>query len=166
MIDFVTIPEDRIKLLKDNSSLYNRKLRNFFDVKISTNDEVEIDGEDSFEVMRTKEVVKAFGRGFEFEDALDLVDEDYILEIINISDFSGKSRNRKLELKGRVIGADGKSKKIIEKHSGAKIVVYGKTVSIIGKWENVNLAKQAVEMLLSGSKHSTVFRFLEERGIV
>ena len=167
MKEFVAIPEERIKILRDKRSLYTRKLRNFFDVQIWVRgDEVEIDGEDSLQVVRTKEILKAFGRGFEFEDALDLADEDFILEIINTSEFSGKSKNRQMELKGRVIGAEGKSKDIIEKYSGAKMVVHGKTVSIIGRWENVRVAKEAVEMLLSGAKHATVFMFLEEKRVV
>jgi ribosomal RNA assembly protein len=165
MIESILIPEDRMEKLKDKRLEYNRKLANFFDAKISVNDEVEIEGDDPLAVMRSKEIVKAFGRGFDFEDALDLVDEDYLLEVISTSDFN-KSRKRQIELKGRVIGSQGKSKNIIEKYSGAKIAVYGKTVSIIGKWDNIKLAREAVEMLLSGSRHSTVFKFLEERKIV
>ncbi len=166
MIEFVVIPEERMRLLRESRLVFNRKLRDFFDVKISVNDEVEIEGDEPLTVMRTKEVMKAFGRGFDFEDALDLVDEDYMLEMMVMTEFSGKSRNRRIVLKGRVIGSGGKSKKIIEKYSGAKIVVYGKTVSIIGKWENVRLAREAVGMLLRGAKHTTVFRMLEERKIV
>jgi ribosomal RNA assembly protein len=47
--------------------------------------------------------------------------------------------------------------------TGVKIVVYGKTVSLIGELEKVNLVKRAVEMLLSGSLHSTVYRLLEKQ---
>lgn len=166
MIDFVAIPEERMELLKEKLSFYNRKLANFFDVRISTNDDVEIDGGNSLEVARAKEIVTAFGRGFEFEDALDLVDESYVLEIVNTKEFSGKSRKRRVELKGRVIGRDGRSKDVIEKYSGAKIVVYGKTVGIIGKWDSVRLAKEAVEMLLAGAKHTSVFKLLEEKRVV
>lgn len=167
MIDFVAIPEDRLRTLREGKLVFNRKLRDFLDVKFSVAEEdVEIEGEDPLAVMRTKDIIKAYGRGFEFEDALDLVDEDYILEIFNMSEFSGKSRNRQIVLKGRVIGARGKAKKMIEKYSGAKMVVYGKTVSLIGRWDNVRLAREAVELLLGGAKHSGVFKMLEERKIV
>lgn len=165
MMEFVAIPEDRIKILRENILVYNRKLRSFLDVKVSLNEDVEIDGEDALAVMRAKEVMRAFGRGFEFEDALLLVDEEYILEVLNVSDFA-KSRNRQVVLKGRIIGTESKVKKLIEKCSGAKIAVYGKTVSIIGKWENLRVAREAVEIILSGSRHSTVFMFLKERKVV
>lgn len=164
-MEFVAIPEDRMKILRENILVYNRKLRSFLDVKVSLNEDVEIDGVDALAVMRTKEIVRAFGRGFEFEDALLLVDEEYILEVLNVSDFA-KSRNRQVVLKGRIIGTESKVKKLIEKCSGAKIAVYGKTVSIIGKWENLRVAREAVEIILSGSRHSTVFMFLKERKVV
>lgn len=164
-MEFVAIPEDRMKILRENILVYNRKLGDFLDVKVSLNEDVEIDGEDALAVMRAKEVVRAFGRGFEFEDALLLVDEEYILEVLNVSDFA-KSRNRQVVLKGRIIGTESKVKKLIEKCSGAKIAVYGKTVSIIGKWENLRVAREAVEIILGGSRHSTVFMFLKERKIV
>ncbi len=166
MTEFVVVPEEKLKILRDKRMLYNRKLRDFLDVTFSVGDDVEIEGDDNFAVLRAKEVIKAFARGFSFNDALDLVAEDYILDVMTTTDYAGKSRNRQEVMRGRVIGSEGKSKAIIEKYSGAKIAVSGKTVSIIGRWENVALAKEAVEMLLRGAKHTTVFKMLEERKIV
>lgn len=167
MIEFVLIPETRLKILRDKRLLYNRKLMDFFEVKIdASGEEVEIEGEDSLNVMRTKDIVRAFGRGFDWEDALDLVDDDYMLDVIDTTQYTGKSRNRQIVLKGRVIGAQGRSKSLIEKYSGAKIAVSGKTVSIIGKWENVRVAREAIKQLLGGAKHAGVFKTLEDRKVV
>jgi len=167
MIEFVLIPEERLKIFRDKRLLYTRRLRDFLDVKMWAADNVvEIEGEDAMTVMRAKEIVRAFGRGFDWNDALDLVDDEYMLDVINMTDFAGKSRNRQIVLRGRVIGTDGKSKDIIEKYSGAKVAVHGKTVSIIGKWENVKVARDAIKALLSGAKHAGVFKTLEERKIV
>ena len=44
-----------------------------------------------------------------------------------------------------------------------KITVYGKTIGIIGKWDGMRIAKEAIQMLLSGSSHSNVYRFLEQQ---
>jgi ribosomal RNA assembly protein len=112
-----------------------------------------------------KEVIKAFGRGFDFETSLNLLDEDYFLDILDVKPFTGKSRNRQIILKGRVIGSKGKTKSIIEKYSDAKIVIYGKSVSIVGKAKNVRLAREAIEMLLNGADHSSVYRFLEKERV-
>ena len=160
MIDFVKIPEDRLKFFKRQK--YGEKLEKLTGCKIRGNEEISIEAEDSILLMRIKDVIKAFGRGFDFDEALNLLDEQYCLETINIKDFSRKSKERMIVMKGRVIGTEGKAKRLIEKQTNVKIAIYGKTVSIIGKWEDVQKAKQAIESLLQGRKHSTVFRSLME----
>ena len=166
MIDFVTIPEEKINILRDKRSAYLRKLKDFLDVNFEVTDQVEIESEDGFALLRTKEIIKAFGRGFPWDDCLNLVDDEYSLEIIDTTEFAGKSKNRQTELKSRVIGTEGKSKNIIEKYSGTKVAVYGKTVSIIGKWDSIQVAKKAVEMILNGSKHGSVFKYLEDNRVL
>jgi len=161
MMDFIAIPEERMRVLKRNKKLVE-KLEKLSGIKVKLNEEIRIEGEDPITLMRTKLVIKAFGRGFDLDVALNLLDESYYLEIIQIKDFSGKSRSRLVTLRGRVIGTGGKTKRIIERYANVKISIYGKTISIIGKWENVKIAKEAIEMLLSGSLHSTVYRFLEK----
>ena len=161
MIDFVSIPELRMKKLRRSKGDI-KKLKELTDVKIKLGEDVSIKCEDSIQLMRVKEVIKAFGRGFDFEDALYLLDDAYGLCVIEIKDFSGKSSNRMNELRGRVIGREGKSKNIIERLADARISIYGKTISIIGKWETIDIVRQAVSMLLDGRKHGNVYKFLEE----
>jgi ribosomal RNA assembly protein len=161
MIDMIKIPEERMKFFKNNLEL-KKKLENSSMTKIGIDDDViTVECEDALKIMQTILVLKAFGRGFDFEDALDMLDEENYLEIVEIKDYSGKSRQRLQTLKGRVIGTAGKTKKMIEQYAEVKVAVYGKTVCMIGKWDKVTLAKQAVEMLLSGSLHNTVYRFLQ-----
>jgi len=163
MKDFVAIPEQRMKILRSDKKLVE-KLEELADVKIKLGEDgdVEIECDDSLLLMRVKSVVKAFGRGFDFEDALYLLDEAYELCIIDVKDFAGKSSKRLNELRGRVIGREGKAKNIIEKLAGVKLSIYGKTISIIGKWDGVECGRQAVRMLLEGRKHGNVYKFLEE----
>lgn len=160
MIDFVGIPEVRLKKLR-RSRKDIKQLEELSEASISVRDSVEIDCENPLKMLALKNVLKAFGRGFDMEDALYLLDDSYELSIIEASEFA-KSSNRISEIKGRVIGRAGKTKNIIEKLTDVKISIYGKTISIIGLWENVQLANKAVCMLLEGSKHGVVYKFLEE----
>jgi ribosomal RNA assembly protein len=41
--------------------------------------------------------------------------------------------------------------------------VYGNTVSLIGNSISLPIAKNAIEMLLHGSEHSTVYHYLESQ---
>jgi len=161
MIDFIAIPEERIRILRKDEK-WREHLKKFVDVQVELNEGIGLSGEDAIQVIRVKEVFKAFGRGFDFDVALNLLDEEYMLDIIDIQSYVGKSRSRQITLKGRIIGTRGKMKRMIEKHAEVKIAVYGKTISIIGKWNNIRIAREAIEMLLTGSMHNTVYRFLEK----
>ena len=76
MKDWVRIPEERMKILKKNEE-WIEELENLAGCKIELNEEVSIESEDPLKILRIKEVIKAFGRGFSFKDALSLLDEDY-----------------------------------------------------------------------------------------
>ncbi len=158
MKDFVRIPDERMRLLKADPRI-QKKLKDFCECDFTYDDDVGIESDDPLKNFRVKDVVKAFGRGFDIDVALNLLDEQFYLEVIELG---GKSKDRILVLKGRVIGREGRTKKIIEKISEAKISIYGKTISIVGRWDEVQIAKEAIELILSGSKHSTVYGFLKE----
>jgi ribosomal RNA assembly protein len=162
MIDYIAIPEERLEILR-KATKWREQFEKFSDVKIDVNDEIKIEGDDAITLLRVKDVFRAFGRGFEFNDALNLLDEEYTIEVVDVKGFAGKSRERQIELKGRVIGTAGRTKKMIEKYSGAKIAIYGKTISVVGKWEEVQIAKEAIGMFLNGAMHTTVYRFLESK---
>lgn len=161
MKDFVRIPEERLKKLKDSQKI-KEQLEKITESKIEIGEEVSIECEDPLMLLRIKMVIQAFGRGFDLNDAMDLLDEDYHLETIDLRDYAGKSQTRIQTLKGRVIGSEGKTRNMIEKYTQSKISIYGKTISIIGRWDNFRIAKKAVEILLGGSMHTTVYRFLQE----
>ena len=161
MIDVISIPEERAKLLRKNKK-FLEFIEESCNVKISVKEnEIWMDG-DPIEILRIKEVFRAFGRGFSWNDSLNLLDENYFLEIINVKDYA-KSRNRIIELKGRVIGTKGKIKRIIERETNTKISIYGKTISIIGKIKNVRTASKVIRAILEGKKHGTALKILEEK---
>lgn len=119
--------------------------------------------EDPLAVWKTKSIVKAIGRGFNPESALKLKEDDVYLEIINLTEYVGKSKKALARQKGRIIGKEGRTRQIIIEMASVSLSVYGKTVGIIGDLENVMVAKEAVEMILSGSRHKSVYGFLESR---
>jgi ribosomal RNA assembly protein len=111
--------------------------------------------------LKARDVVLAIGRGFSEDKAMKLLEDDVFLRIFDIKDFA-HSRNRRVQLKGRVIGTGGKTRRLIEELTGASISVYGHTVAIIGSPLQLDIASRAVEMLLQGSEHASVYRYLEK----
>ncbi len=160
------IPVDRIAVLIGKNGETKRKIEMKMHVALevhSDEGDVFVHGEDSVAVYETLNIIKAIARGFNPEIAELLCDEEYSFELVSISDFSGNSQKKLLRLRGRVIGQEGKSRKMIESLTESYISVYGKTIGIIGKVEAVAMARQAVEMLLEGAPHGNVYKWLEDK---
>lgn len=157
------IPKDRIAVLIGAKGKTKRRIEQETKTDIvidSEEGEITVSGEDGVLLYTAQQVVKAIARGFNPKVALRLLKQDYAYELITIRDFHPKQEHQ-VRLKGRVIGQGGKSRRVIEDLTESNISVYGKTVGIIAPTEMIGLAKRAVEMLLDGSNHSTVFRWLE-----
>ncbi|BES81560.1 KH domain-containing protein [Pyrodictium abyssi] len=114
-----------------------------------------------FMVMKAQEIVRAIAYGFSPERAMRLLDDDQILVVVDLKQYVGDAPNHLQRVKGRIIGEKGKARKTIEEMTGTYISVYDNYVAIIGDFETANIAKQAIEMLIQGRQHSTVYRFLE-----
>jgi ribosomal RNA assembly protein len=167
---YVSVPVDRVGALIGQKGEVKKRVEELSGVKILVNSdtgEVSIDessAEEPVNVLKVKDFVKAVGRGFSDERAMRLFrDEEVYLEVIDIREFSGKSRTRIQQVKGRLIGSKGKTRRLIEELTGAILSIYGNTVSIIGDAVQFDIAKRAVVMVLKGSEHSTVYRFLERK---
>src|SRR5437773_1521355 len=91
-----------------------------------------------------------------------LLDEDAYLEVLDIKDFA-HSKNRVAQIRARLIGTRGKTRRIIEELTGVDVSVWGHTIALIGGTFEMVIARDAVIMLLRGSEHKTVYRFLERK---
>ena len=161
--EFAKIPSQRIAVLIGKKGETKKDLEKQTKTKInidSDSGEVVIQGKDAFQVHLTSNTVKAISRGFSPEHAFLLLQENYYFDLIDLKDELGKSEKEINLKKSRVIGSQGKTRKIIEKETGCFVSVYGKTIALIGKAEEINFAKQAIEMLLKGKTHKTVYKFL------
>jgi len=75
----------------------------------------------------------------------------------------GRSLSDLERLKGRIIGQEGKTRRIIEELTDADVSVYGHTISIIADADEMDIAREAIQMLLKGRQHSSVYRFLHRK---
>ena len=114
-------------------------------------------------VLKAKDVVSAIARGFQPERAYRLFDEDMVLDILDLRELFGKSESDIQRVKGRIIGRDGKSRRIIEEVTQADLSIYGHTVSIIGNYDGASLAREGLELLIKGRQHTTVYQYLRNK---
>ena len=168
---FVKVPRERIGALIGSDG----RVKENVEAKLSV--ELQIDSqtgdvtitlsptaEDPSVLFRAKEVIIAIGRGFSPERAFKLLHDDTaVLKIIDLRDIVGKSPSEMKRLKGRIIGKEGKTRKIIEELTDASISVHGHTISIIGDADQAEVASEAIQMLIRGSQHRTVYGFLHRK---
>ncbi len=112
-----------------------------------------------------EQVVKAVVYGFEQKHAFKLFSDDYFIEAIDLS-LAFRRREKNIErAKARIIGEGGKVRKKLEELSGTFIKVSNNThnVSIIGTFEYLRNAKEAIMRILEGAPHESVYRFLESK---
>jgi ribosomal RNA assembly protein len=168
---YVKIPGDRIGALVGPNGTVKAIIERKLSIDLNVDSEtgtVEITlpptAEDPTVLFRAKEVVTAIGRGFAPEHAFRLLDnEEIVFDVIDLRETVGRSPSDLKRLKGRVIGKEGKTRRIVEELSEANISVYGHTISIIGYPDQATIAREALSMLLRGSLHGTVYRFLHKK---
>jgi ribosomal RNA assembly protein len=159
----VKIPSERVPVIIGKNGEVKREIesRGKVKMKVDSEGEVEIEGENSVDEWKTAEVVKAVGRGFSPDKAFRLFSDDFYLKIIDLKQIFGSDKEI-TRYKGRVIGHAGKAKRVIEATSGADLCVYGNTVGMIGRVDELGLAESAVNKLLEGASHAKVYAMLEK----
>jgi len=168
---FVKIPKDRIGALIGPDGRVKERIEKQLRIEIGVDSEtgdvtltLSPNAEDPSVLFRAKELVTAIGRGFAPERAFRLLqDDEALLEVIDLREIFGRSLSELERLKGRIIGQEGKTRRIIEELTDAEVSVYGHTVSIIADAEEMDIAREAVKMLLQGRQHNSVYRFLHKK---
>ncbi|MEM0201619.1 MAG: hypothetical protein QXR73_00370 [Candidatus Micrarchaeaceae archaeon] len=156
----IYIPQERSRLLRQKPGILKR-LGELCSCKIGIEEPncIRIEG-DGYGEFTAKEVIQAFGRGFNMRIAELLLKDGYYFSSISMRDItSNKSRIK--NMKSRLIGRDGKAKRYMESVSGAVIAVYGDTVSFIGSSEAIEEANAAARAIMKGSSHRLAYTKME-----
>jgi ribosomal RNA assembly protein len=167
---FVRIPKERVGILIGPEG----KVKQYIEGKLQVRLEVDSEGSvtivlsekapDPSLLLKAKDVVTAVGRGFSPDVAFRLIrNEDDIFDMIDLRLIFGRSESDMKRVKGRIIGANGKTRKLIEELTEANTVVYGHTVGLIGSFEQVDAAHNAVQMIIEGCQHHTVYNYLQKK---
>jgi ribosomal RNA assembly protein len=168
--EFVKVPKERVAVIIGPDG----RVKSIIEKETKTR--LEIDGEegniiivptgemeDPLAVWKARDIVRAIGRGFSPERAFRLLGDDELLEIVDLTLFTSKSKKALARIKGRIIGEGGKTRRVIEEVSGAILSIYGHTVAVIGDVDQSRMAKEAIMMLVEGAPHSTVYGVLQKR---
>jgi ribosomal RNA assembly protein len=168
---FVRIPKERVGVLVGPNGKTKQYIEDRLNVTLQINSEagdvtilIPENAEDPSVLFRARDIVTAIGRGFAPEHAFRLIrDEDTVFDVVDLRAIFGRSESDIKRVKGRIIGMEGKTRKLIEDLSGADVVVYGHTIGIIGTFEQANIGRTAVQMLIDGCQHHSVYKYLAKK---
>ncbi|MFA5049831.1 MAG: KH domain-containing protein [Candidatus Micrarchaeia archaeon] len=161
-MEIVKIPKERIGVLLGEGGKTKKRIEETATITLRVNSEGEIilEGEED-KIYFGTEVIKAIGRGFSPDDAIKIITKNKSFFMINLKEFAN-TPNATTRIKARVIGENGKVKSEIESATGCTISVYGKTIGIIGDYDSIEYAKEAITKIIKGSQHSTIFNYLAD----
>ncbi|MFA5573194.1 MAG: RNA-processing protein [Crenarchaeota archaeon] len=167
---FIRIPKERVGILIGPEGKTKRYVEDRLGVKVDVDTEGSITigvtdrAPDPSVLLRAKDVVTAIGRGFPPDTAFRLIrNEDDVFDMVDLRVIFGRSESDIKRVKGRIIGSEGKTRKLVEELSEADVVVYGHTIGIIGSFEQADIARNAVQMIINGCQHHTVYKYLQRK---
>ena len=160
----ILIPKARVAVLIGTKGSVKRAIekRGNIKLKISQDGTVRIKADGALDLSVASDVVEAVGRGFNPNLAKELFKENFAFDLMRMEDYTKKKGLKRI--RGVIIGTRGKMRRSIEESTGTHISIYGKTICIVGPSDSIVKAHKAIEMLLTGAKHSSVYRFLEKNG--
>lgn len=168
---FIKIPAERVGVIIGPEGVTKKNIEQKLSVELQIDSQtgdimitLKEEATDPSLLFKAKDVITALGRGFSPEHAFRLIrDEEAALDVIDLRTVFGRSETDIKRVQGRIIGMNGKTRKIIEELTDTNVAVYGHTVSIIGNMEQAAAAREAIQMLVKGSMHATVYRFLHRK---
>jgi KH domain-containing protein len=119
-----------------------------------------IDG-DPLNEYEASRVIEAMQFGFSASKSLSLLENDVSFKIIPIKQFTRKKNMH--EVRARIIGKEGKTKRALENISNCEIMVKeSNELGIICSAQTIDKTLMGITNLIKGTKQSNVYAFLEK----
>jgi KH domain-containing protein len=107
------------------------------------------------------EVLEAINLGFSADRALELKQDDFMLQTVHIKDIT--KRHDLDRVRARIIGSQGRTLKTLQNLTNCDLAMNDNEIGLIGPIQEMEDAVQAVTSLVQGSKQGNVYGRLERQ---
>ena len=167
----VRIPLERIAVLIGPKGSTKKRIEDLTETKLMIDSQSgdviiiveEEELEDPISLWKSRDMVKAIGRGFSPQKAFQISNPGFGFDLLQLRDFVGTSPNALREVRSRLIGKNGRTRHIIEQTASCYISVFGNTVGIIAEQRALQIIREGIISLINGSKQSTIYKYLEDK---
>ncbi len=152
------LSEKFIRVIKNK-----KKLEEVLKVKITNRGkEISISGKAEDEYVAEK-VIDALNFGFPFSNVLEIKEQNFTFEILNIKDYTKKQDLK--SVRARIIGTQGKTLSTLTTLTLCHFEIKDNEIGIIGRPEHIENAQNAIISIVKGAKQTNIYSYLEKHQI-
>jgi len=160
----VSLNEKFFNYLKKNPELVNEAME-LTNTEVIFNQEnlnaVIISKGKGSDVIKMRDFLISLTLGVNEIDAKKLLTDEYMLYVIDLKTIVDNKEDI-TRILGRIIGEEGKIKKRISEATGCSIYITDSKIALIGSFDEVEYAKNAIQIIVDGSPHARLFKYLEK----
>nr|CAH8865652.1 unnamed protein product [Trichobilharzia regenti] len=105
---------------------------------------------DPFIILKARDVTRLLARSVPMEQAIRVLDDEFFADIIEIN---LNNRERFVKRRNRLIGHDGETLKALELSTNCYIVIQGKTVAVVGRYNDLKEVRRIVQGCIYDNTH-------------
>ncbi|MGC9116747.1 MAG: KH domain-containing protein, partial [Conexivisphaera sp.] len=123
----VRLPRDRIGALIGKEGATKARIERECGVVLkvdSKTGDVEIVPGEEADLPTARALVEAIGHGFSYDRASRLLEPGNTMAVVDLREYAGHSRSDLERIRGRIIGKNGKARRVVEELTGAYISVH------------------------------------------